>query len=111
MAKQIKLVGLIKKKSNMGFKEFKEYWIEKHAPIGKTWKNLKKYNINIVAEEIQIKMDEKKHYDNTVDMYWDSYAEMMEDLNSEEGKTGFKDAEVFIEEVKGLYTEGHIVIK
>jgi uncharacterized protein (TIGR02118 family) len=104
MAKPVKLIALLKGKPGMTREQFKERWIEGHAPLTLRFPNLKGYRINIAIDEYQ-EIEGELPYDGTCEMFWDSLEEMQEDFASEAAATAVADADTFTVVRTHIYTE------
>jgi len=108
MSKPVKIVALINKKfDDMSAEDFKEYWLNTHAPIVKKLKNLKGYRINVPISEYQ-DLDVLP-YEGSAELFWDSLDDMKEDFASPEWAAAGEDGPKFLEGFH-LYMEEHIIL-
>ena len=106
---QVKCISILKALPGQPHEEFASRWVNGHAPIPASWKNLKKYSINIPNLAWHKDKGEGCLFDGTAELYWDSYEEMLEDMNSPLGEKGNKDAEEFVSCCINLYCEEHVI--
>jgi uncharacterized protein (TIGR02118 family) len=108
MSKPVKLVALLKAKPGLSRAEFARRWVDGHAPLTLTFKNLKGYRINVAIDEYQ-EIEGELPFDGTAELWWDSLEEMREDLGSQEADTAVADADTFTSVRTHIYTEEYVL--
>ena len=105
----IKHIGIIMdRKKGMTKKEFKEYWLKKHAPhVKRTLKEVKGYRVNIPIKEPGKKIPP---YEGVGETWFDSYEESLKVINSKEGQKSVADLKNFTRgKYIGFYVEEHVI--
>ena len=108
MSQPVKLIALLKAQPGMSLADFKERWVDGHAPFTLKFKNLKGYRINVAIEEYQ-EIEGELPFDGTAELWWDSLEEMQEDFASPEAEVAGADADTFCIIRTHIYTQEHIM--
>jgi uncharacterized protein (TIGR02118 family) len=108
MPRPVKLIALLKAKPGMTREEFSRRWIEGHAPLTLSFKNLKGYRINVATGEYQ-EIEGELPFDGTAELWWDSIEEMQEDFASREAEVAVADADTFTVVRTHIYTEEYVL--
>ena len=108
MSQPVKLIALLKASPGMSRAEFRERWVDGHAPFTLKFKNLKGYRINVAIDEYQ-EIEGELPYDGTAELWWDSLEEMQEDFASPEAQVAGADADSFCVIRTHIYTREHIL--
>ena len=108
MSQPVKLFALLKANPGMSRADFEKRWVDEHAPLALKFKNLKGYRINIAIEEYQ-EIEGDLPYDGIAELWWDSLEDLLEDLESPEGKASGADSDNFTTAKMHLYTREHII--
>lgn len=108
MSQKVKIVALLKAKDQMTKEEIKEHWLNVHAKITGSYKNMKGYRINLPLDEFK-EAHNGLPYDGTAELWWDSIEDMNEDFTSETGTAAGKDGELWIQSCISIFTEEFIV--
>jgi uncharacterized protein (TIGR02118 family) len=103
----VKVVALLKAKPGMSREEFKQRWVEQHAPMALRMERLRGYRINVAIEQQEI--EGELPYDGTAELWWDSVEDMQADFDSEVGLTAGDDADSFTVVRQHIYTEEHVL--
>ncbi len=82
--------GLLQRKDGTSMEDFRDYWINVHGPIAKEMKNLRKYEQHLIVD------NEHRHplgagsivIDGYSELQFDSYGDMVEGVESLQGKGG-----------------------
>jgi uncharacterized protein (TIGR02118 family) len=98
----------LRRKEGMSPEEFKDYWLNTHAPIAMDgYDNLKGYVVNVVT---RVPQGQEAPYDGVAELTWDERDGMKADFASEAAKRGNDDLPNFTEGFGLLYVE-QIVVK
>jgi uncharacterized protein (TIGR02118 family) len=108
MPKPVKLIALLKAKPGISREQFKQRWLDGHAPLTLRFKNLKGYRINVAIDDYQ-ELEGELPYDGTAELWWDSLEEMHEDFASAEAATAVADADTFTVVRTHIYTEEFVL--
>jgi uncharacterized protein (TIGR02118 family) len=108
VSQPVKLIALLKAQPGMSRAEFRERWVDGHAPFTLKFKNLKGYRINVAIDEYQ-EIEGELPYDGTAELWWDSLEEMQEDFASPEAQVAGADADTFSIIRTHIYTREHIL--
>ena len=108
MSQPVKLIALLKAQPGMSRAEFRERWVDGHAPFTLKFKNLKGYRINVAIDEYQ-ELEGELPYDGTAELWWDSLEEMQEDFASPEAQVAGADADTFSIIRTHIYTREYIL--
>ncbi len=98
----IKLMYILKRKEGMSREEFKDYWLNTHAPLVLKMPNLRKYVVNISSGDAD--------FDGVAELWFDSAEDMNMALKSEAGKAVVKDAGNFVSKAHVLTVEEHNIL-
>jgi uncharacterized protein (TIGR02118 family) len=107
MSRAVKVIALLKAKPGMTREEFRQRWVEEHAPLPLKFQRLKGYRINVAIDEQEIQGE--LPYDGTAELWWDSLEDMNADFASEEGRVAGDDADSFTVLRQHIYTEEHVL--
>jgi len=89
----LKIVGLVKKRDDLTWDEFVEYWEEKHIELVTKQSNLKRYTI---APAIK---PEEASYDGIAELYYESTDDIRNATTEELDEEIRADEEMFLESV------------
>ncbi len=106
MGSSVKVVALLKAAPGMSREEFRQRWVEEHAPLTLRMERLRGYRINVAIEQQEI--DGELPYDGTAELWWDSLEDMQADFDSEAGQAAGEDADTFAVVRQHIYTEEHV---
>lgn len=98
----IKLMYILKRKDGMSREEFKDYWLNTHAPMVLKLPNLRRYVINIALGNAE--------FDGVAELWFDSKEDMDSALKSEQGKAVISDAGNFVGKAHALTVEEHSLL-
>jgi len=97
----------LKKKDGMSVDEFRDHWLNTHAPIARDgYQHLRSYVVSLVtgapggAEPL---------YDGVAELTWDDREGFVADMRSEASKRGNEDLASFTEAFGMAYVESHTV--
>ncbi len=97
----------IRKKEGMSAEDFREYWLEKHAPISRDgYEHLKGYVVNLVT---RVPEGQEAPYDGVAELTWDSREDFAADMKSETAKLGTEDLRNFSSGFGLLFVEELVV--
>lgn len=98
----IKQVFIVKRKSGMSFDDFKNYYLEKHAPLVKnSFPEIRKYVINFALQR-----GKETSFDAITEIYWDDYDTIVKIAKSDIYKNIISpDEKKFIEKMEVILTQ------
>jgi uncharacterized protein (TIGR02118 family) len=97
----------LKKKDGMSGEDFKQYWLEKHAPISRDgYEHLKGYVVNLVTGAPK---GVEPIYDGVAELTWDSREDFVADMKSETAAAGSEDLANFTSGFGMAFVEQHTV--
>ncbi len=91
----VKRIGLVKRRKDLSYEEFKHHWLNVHAELCKKLPNMRRYSVNLIAPE-QV---EAFGYE---ELWFDSAEALKESLGSPEGKTLLADLPNFTDSINPL---------
>lgn len=103
----IKLVALVTRKQGMSAEDFRDYWLETHAPLAAAIPGLRGYRINIAGDPGR---QPPARYDGSAEIWFDDRAAMEAGLASAQGTVAGDDTERFAESIEFLVTEEHVIL-
>ena len=86
-----KLVNLLVRKDGMTHEDFRDYWLEEHAPLARDLPGVVKYVTSLPADP------EKSDYDGIAELYLREDADVASVFGSEPGKTVQADTDNFLD--------------
>jgi uncharacterized protein (TIGR02118 family) len=97
----------LRKKESQSAEEFRDHWLEKHAPIARDgYEHLKGYVVNLVTGAPR---GQDVPYDGVAELTWDSRDDFAADMKSDAARAGTEDLENFTEGFGLLFVEQHVV--
>ncbi|MFN2544045.1 MAG: EthD domain-containing protein [Actinomycetota bacterium] len=97
----------LRKKDGMSSEDFKQYWLEKHAPISRDgYEHLKGYVVNLVAGAPK---GTDPIFDGVAELTWDSRDDFVADMKSETAAAGSEDLQNFTDGFGMVFVEQHTV--
>jgi uncharacterized protein (TIGR02118 family) len=97
----------LRRPEGAGVEEFREHWLERHAPIARDgYPNLKGYRVNIVTGAGR---DQEVPYDGVAELTWDSREDFSADMKTDAAKAGAEDLAAFTGGFGLLFVEQHDV--
>jgi uncharacterized protein (TIGR02118 family) len=103
----IKLVALVKKRSDLSVEAFRDYWLETHAPLAAAIPGMRGYRINIAGDP---GAQPPAPYDGSAEIWFDDRAAMEAGLGSAEGAIAGGDTAHFTSGIEFLVTEEHVIL-
>ncbi|MCR9121691.1 MAG: EthD family reductase [Phyllobacteriaceae bacterium] len=103
----IKLIALVKKKRSMTVGEFRDYWINVHAPLARKIPGMRGYRINVAGAPGDMT---PAPYDGTAEIWFDDRAAMEAGLSSPENDVAGGDVVNFTDDLVFLVCEDEAVI-
>ncbi len=103
----IKLVALVRKKPSLTRGEFRNYWLDTHAPLAAAIPGMRGYRINIAGDPGG---QPPADYDGSAEIWFDDRAAMEAGLGSPEGDVAGRDTARFAESIEFLVTEEHVIL-
>jgi uncharacterized protein (TIGR02118 family) len=93
----------LRKKDGMSPEDFKEYWLNNHAPIARDgYQNLLGYVVNLVT---RVPEGQQAPYDGIAELTWDDRDGMKADFAGEAAKRGNEDLASFTDGFGLLFVE------
>lgn len=90
-----KLVNLLVRKDGLGHDEFREYWLEEHAPLARDLPGVVKYTTSLPADP------ERSPYDGIAELYLEDTVDVGSVFDSESGRRVRNDAATFLDTEAG----------
>ncbi|RMA42326.1 EthD family reductase [Rhodophyticola porphyridii] len=103
----VKLVALVRKKPGMATQAFRDYWLDRHAPLAAAIPGLRGYRINIAGDPGDM---DPAAYDGSAEIWFDDRAAMEAGLSSEAGRIAGEDTAAFAASIAFLVTEEHVIL-
>jgi uncharacterized protein (TIGR02118 family) len=97
----------LKKKEGMTSEEFRDHWLQQHAPIARDgYEYLRGYVVNLVTGAPR---GEETIYDGVAELSWESREDFAADMKSEAARAGAEDLERFTDGFGLAFIEQHSV--
>ena len=97
----------LKKRDGMSAEEFRDYWLEKHAPIARDgYEHLRSYKVHLVMGGPR---GQDVLYDGVAELAWDSREDFAADMKTDASRAGTEDLARFTEGFGLLFVEQHQV--
>lgn len=97
----------LRKKAGLSDEEFRDYWLEKHAPIARDgYEHLKGYTVALVT---RVPEGQEAPYDGIATLEWDDRDGFKTDMGSETAKQSTEDLANFTSAFGLLFIEEHTV--
>lgn len=90
-----KLVNLLVRRAELSHDEFREYWLDEHAPLAEELPGVRKYTTSIPDDP------SKSPYDGIAELYLEEGASVSDIFSSEAGSRLQADAETFLDQTAG----------
>jgi uncharacterized protein (TIGR02118 family) len=103
----IKLVALVRRKSDLSKEAFVDYWVNVHAPLAAAIPGMRGYRINIAGDAGDMPA---AAYDGSAEIWFDSREAMQAGLASPENDIAAKDTENFLDHLEFLVTDEQIIL-
>lgn len=103
----IKLVALVRRKSDLSQQAFADYWVNVHAPLAAAIPGMRGYRINIAGDPGDMPA---ANYDGSAEIWFDSRESMAAGLASPENDIAAKDTENFLDHLEFLVTEEAVIL-
>lgn len=102
----IKVIALVKKRSDLTMEEFERIWTKEHTPLAVRL-GQKPYRVNIIRSAVDA--DRPAPFDGTAEMYWPSEEAFRAALASPAGLIAGKDVANFAEQVQLVIVDEHVI--
>jgi uncharacterized protein (TIGR02118 family) len=96
----VKRVGLVVKRDDMTYEQFRLHWLNVHAQLCKKLPNMRRYSVNLVDKERFPNFG----YDGFSELWFDSEEALKASLESPEGKTLLADLPNFTKDIYPILT-------
>ena len=97
----------LKKKDGTSEEDFKQHWLEKHAPIAREgYEHLKGYVVNIATGAPK---GQTLPFDGIAELTWDDRDGFVADMKSEASAAGADDLATFTDGFGMVFVEQHVV--
>jgi uncharacterized protein (TIGR02118 family) len=93
----------LKRKDSMSPEEFRDHWVNVHAPIARDgYEHLRGYVVNVVT---RVPEGQEAPYDGVAELTWDDREGFSADMKSEAAKRGTEDMATFTDGVGLLFVD------
>ncbi|NTB94912.1 EthD family reductase [Agrobacterium tumefaciens] len=99
----VKRIGLVQRKQSMTRSEFETHWLNVHADLCKRLPGMRRYSVNLIEPGRFPNFP----YDGFSELWFDSEADLIAALGSEEGKTLLADLPNFTDKIDPLLVHEH----
>jgi uncharacterized protein (TIGR02118 family) len=97
----------VRKRDDMSDEEFREHWLNTHAPIARDgYEYLKGYTVNLVT---RVPEGQDRPFDGIAELSWDDRDGFKADMKSEAAARGAEDLKTFGSASGLLFIEQHVV--
>jgi uncharacterized protein (TIGR02118 family) len=97
----------VRKKDDMSFEDFRDHWLNTHAPIARDgYEHLKGYTVNLVT---RVPEGQEKPFDGIAELTWDDREGFVADMRSDASARGTEDLKTFGSGSGLLFIEQHVV--
>ena len=98
-----KAIILLKRRPDLGFDEFRHWWLEQHKPLARTLPGLRRAVFNLVRG------DGEGEYDGVSELWFDSEQAFQDAYASEQGKAVAADSMTRVAKRERLPVDEHTV--
>jgi uncharacterized protein (TIGR02118 family) len=103
----MKVLIWARKRDEMSDEEFRDHWLNTHAPIaGSGYEHLKGYTVNLVTRTPE---GQERPFDGIAELSWDDRDGFKADMKSEASARGAEDLKTFSSGSGLLFIEQHVV--
>jgi uncharacterized protein (TIGR02118 family) len=103
----VKLVGLIRKRSDLTTEQFRAHWLEVHAPLARQLPGLRRYAVNFIDR----KAVPNAAYDGFSELWFDSAEALEAALAGPIGQAIAQDISKFMDELVRVIVEEHSIME
>lgn len=103
----IKLIALVKKKSSMTTEEFRDYWVNTHAPLARQIPGMRGYRINVADNPGDMT---PAPYDGSAEIWFDDRPAMEAGLSSPENDVAGGDVVNFADDLAFMICEDEAIV-
>jgi uncharacterized protein (TIGR02118 family) len=97
----------LKKKDGMSDEDFRQHWLEKHAPIARDgYEHLRGYVVNLA---VGAPKGQEAPFDGVAELTWDSRDDFVADMKSDASQAGSEDLATFTDRFGMYFVEQHVV--
>lgn len=97
----------VRKKDGMSDEEFRDHWLNIHAPIARDgYEHLKGYTVSLVT---RVPEGQERPFDGIAELSWDDREGFVTDMRSDAAARGTEDLNTFSSGSGLLFVEQHVV--
>ncbi len=97
----------LRKKAELSDEEFRDYWLERHAPIARDgYEHLRGYVVGLVT---RVPEGQERPYDGVAELSWDDRDGFKADMASDAAAKSTEDLKNFTDSFGLLFVEQHVV--
>ena len=97
----------LKKKEETTTDEFRDHWLERHAPIARdAYQHLRGYVVNVVTGAPR---GQEPIYDGVAELSWETREGFAADMKSDAARAGAEDLQTFTDEFGMVFVERYQV--
>jgi uncharacterized protein (TIGR02118 family) len=97
----------LKKKEEQSSEEFRDHWLEHHAPIARDgYPNLRSYVVSVVTGAPR---GQEPIYDGVAELSWESRDDFAADMKTDAARAGADDLKTFTERFGMAFIDQHVV--
>jgi uncharacterized protein (TIGR02118 family) len=97
----------LRKKQGWSADEFREHWLERHAPIARDgYQHLRSYVVNLVTGAPR---GQEPIYHGVAELSWDNREDFAADMKSDAARAGTEDLDTFTDGFGMVFVEQHVV--
>ncbi|MDQ3991631.1 MAG: EthD family reductase [Actinomycetota bacterium] len=97
----------VRKKDGMTDDEFRDHWLNEHAPIARDgYEHLKGYTVRLVT---RVPEGQERPFDGIAELAWDDRDGFKADMKSEAAGRGNDDLKTFADAFGLLFVDEHVV--
>ncbi|MSQ47282.1 MAG: EthD family reductase [Deltaproteobacteria bacterium] len=99
-----KLIGLLKRPTDMSLEDFQQWWLKDHAALVKRFPALKKYTINLSITPDQ-------PFDGMAEVWFEKKEDLEQIFSLPEGQTARQSATSHSSQIAIMFTQEHFIVQ